>query len=134
MDLRILTTTDPEVGFTLQNQQTLVSGKEGLFQEVVIELLSDPNPLLARGAGLKTIIEQSSPADKAATKGMIATAVISAKTHILANHQEATQLTAEERLADLRLLSATSQNGVEWAIELEIVTADGEATQTQITL
>lgn len=134
MDLKILNTRSEELGFNFTVEQQMTSGIQALIQEVVIELLSDFNSVYARGAGLTQVVAASDPGNESSTRSSIALSVQNAKTHILANQRDAGDLLAAERLVDLILLSATTEGGVEWIIDLQLVSAAGETIETSITV
>lgn len=111
-----------------------MTGIEALVQQVIVELLSDYDPNLGRGAGLETIVSRSSPQEVSTTRGNILTAIASAKAHILLNQQGGAILAPEERLRDLRPLDVSSRDGMSWNIEIEVINTAGESRSTSVSV
>lgn len=137
-DLKI-TQTQPspnsdKVGFGLGSSPAKVSGVEALVQQVIVELLSDYDPNLGRGAGLETIISRSSPQEAQATRGNIISAISSAKAHILLNQQGGASLTPQERLQDLRPTEVSSGDGMSWNIAIEVINVAGESRSASVSV
>lgn len=121
-----------KVGFGLGSSPSKVSGVEALVQQVIVELLSDYDPNLGRGAGLETIVSRSSPQEDSTTRGNILSAISSAKAHILLNQQGGSTLTPKELLRDLRPIDISSRDGMSWNIEIEVINAAGESRTTSV--
>jgi len=111
-----------------------VSGVEALVQQVIVELLSDYNPILGRGAGLESLVSRSSPQDATQTRGNIISAISSARAHILLNQQGGAALTPQERLQDLRPIDVSSRDGLSWNIEIEVINVAGESRSTSVSV
>ena len=111
-----------------------MSGVEALVQQVIVELLSDYNPILGRGAGLESLVSRSSPQDVSATRSNIISAISSARAHILLNQQGGASLTPQERLQDLRLIDVSSRDGMSWNIEIEVINVAGESRSTSVSV
>lgn len=111
---------------------TKVSGLNELIQVVLIELLSDPLPGKARGAGMATLLLESNPTESAQMPARLQQSVATAKAHVLAN-QTATNGTKQERLSDLKLVSA-SQDGTLWRVNIQITNQAGDTATVSPTL
>jgi len=133
MDLKVLISSNGTLTPSFSKEQTLVTGTQALVQEVVIELLSDYNELLNRGSGLQTVIDEGAPGETARTRSDINKAISLAKAHILSNQQSANDLSPDQVLIDLKPLSIKSESGIDWLIDIEIVTAV-ETVTTQLAL
>lgn len=129
VDLRVTSKTDSDVVFQLSGK---VSGIQSLVQRVMIELLSDYSPILARGAGLRSLIERSAPGDEEAVRRDIRTAISAAKANLLGCQQSSINLSPEELLDDLRILSVTVDQSSTWAVELTVISKAGTSVQTTI--
>lgn len=102
-----------------------VSGLRSLVQESLIELLSDPIPSRARGAGLRSLLLTADPTQTSAAVGTFKQAISSAKTHILANQQRAPNLLPTERLRSLDLIDATLVD-FSWILDIKVTNQAGE--------
>jgi hypothetical protein len=129
MDLKIASKVGDDVVFKLSGK---VSGIQDLVQRVMIELLSDFSPILSRGAGLKSLIEQSAIGDEDEVRRNIRTSVSAAKANILGCQQSSSNLSAEELLDDLRILSITIDESSTWFVELQVISKSGESVQTTL--
>lgn len=115
------------VSLATGNNAAKISGINELIQITLIELLSDPQPTKARGAGLATLILNSNPADASQMPAKLSRAISTAKTHILANQSSSKTLSKNERLADLKLLSA-KLDGTLWRLDIQITNQAGVTT------
>ena len=125
MDINILQFGDGNsvsLGFGVSS--TKISGIEALIQVILIELLSDPRESTARGAGLATLLRQADPAGVKQTRTQIQQAVNTARSHVMSNQAGTANLTAQDRLKDMQLVSAT-QDGTLWDIRIKVTNQAG---------
>ena len=135
MDLKITKVLpDGTVSLAFDSQPKRVSGIDLLAQQVIVELISDYNLYLNRGAGLQRLVEVASPAETEKTRANIRLAVSSAKSHIIAAQQEDNLVLPAERLQDLRIIRLSTQSGIDWAIDIEIINILNESTSTTLNI
>jgi hypothetical protein len=96
-----------------------------LIQTALIELLSDPIPSRARGAGLLSLMLDADATKSDYAVGNFRQAIDTAKTHILANQQQATNLKMSERLKELTLIDAGMVD-FQWNISIRLENQSGE--------
>lgn len=117
---------DGRLSFAVRAER--VSGLSQLVQEVVIELLSEYDEALGRGAGLARGLADVSDDDQAGAERAVEEALRAARTHILARQQENPSLRPDERLRSLDLLAVTASGARTWRIELSLVNLRGDST------
>lgn len=117
-----------KLSYSLSNNPEKVSGVSQLVQEIVIELLSDYDPVTNRGSNLsKNLANLGSISDVDGARSAVDEAVRATRTHILTRQQNQSSLRADERLRDLTLLSVTAGDGFTWKIELNLTTLRGQS-------
>lgn len=126
MDLGVIV-RDPAEGlitFALGPSPRKLSGVAQLLQTVVVELVSDPLPVLGRGSGFVSALRSSPVDDRGSVAAAAARALDTAKAHILEYQANDRGLTDSERLLDLRMKRLYT-DGVRWFAELNLKAVSG---------
>lgn len=113
------------LGYSITTRPAAVRGISRLVQEIVVDLLSDFRPDLSRGSGLKSSLAQIMTDDLASASRVVADAVNAIRAQILSRQNRTTDLEADERLTDLRVLSVSWSSSIGWDIKLELIPQSG---------
>jgi len=113
------------LGYSITTRPATVRGISRLVQEIVVDLLSDFRPDLGRGSGLKSYLAQVMIDDVASANRVVSDAVSSVRSQILNRQNRTTDLAADERLSDLRVLTVSWSSAIGWDIKLELVPQSG---------
>lgn len=127
MDLLLhQTERDGKLSFSVRSER--VAGLSQLVQEVVIELLSDYDQTLDRGANLARNLSDVIEADQAGAERAVEEALRAARSHLFARQQANSSLRPDERLRALELLSVVPAGVRLWKIELSLTNMRGDST------
>jgi hypothetical protein len=114
---------DGLITFTFGPSPRKLSGMAQLLQTLVIELMSDPLPSLARGSGFVSVLRDSIVDDEGTVSANASRALDTAKAHILQYQAEDTTLRDSERLLDVRMRRIYYAG--KWFAELELKSVSG---------
>ena len=132
MDFAIIQlTSDNKIQLKSLDTPVRITGMQALVQQVLIELLSDPIPARARGAGLLAAINELGPTNNQNANSLFARVLATAQTHILANQQLAKNINDTERLLRLEYMYG-SIDSFEWLLEFRIINVAGESTVVKL--
>lgn len=116
------------LSYQIQPNAKRVSGISQLIQEVVVELLSDFDPITNRGSDLQRGLAGIHTGADGSARSIAATSVSVVLGVIIGRQQRNTTLTGQERLQDLTLLSISAAATGTWDIELQLTPASGSPT------
>jgi len=113
-------------------ESAFVDGESALLQQLWIELVSDFNDLLSRGAGLRRIIDEADPTNQRALLTSITRCFNIAKTHILEQQRTVGTIPDSGRLRDLVLDSVrvVEANPLRVEISATVTTAKNAVVRT----
>lgn len=113
------------LSFSVMQSPQTVRGLSQLIQQIVVDLLSDYRADLGRGASLRASLSQITTDDESAAAGIVSGAVRAVSASVLSRQNLATNLSADERLRSLTVLSVIYSQSVGWDIQLELVPESG---------
>lgn len=125
-DLQIYTSEDNVLNFGLASNARMVRGVVQLVQQVVVDLLSDYDPVTNRGSNLSKRIQEISDDDQTSAQQIVNEAVNLTQTHILRQQEGNSSIRSDERLGELRVVNVEPAGNLTWKIELELVPIRGE--------
>lgn len=120
------------ISYQITTDPQRVSGVSQLVQEIIVELLSDYDPVTGRGSDLQQDLAGTASGSTGVAQSAAARAIGAVKGTILRRQQRNPGLTGQERLSDLRLLSIVQAPSGAWAIEIQLTPATGTASSVLI--
>lgn len=120
-----LLSSPPRISFSLIPARR-VTGIVKLVQSFIVDLLSETNFYTEKGAGLLRSLSEVQLGEDTIARSVTMTAVMAVKQRLIGMQREV-PIPADERLADVKLLSVTAtDNG--WHISLEIINAVAQSS------
>jgi len=109
----------------MQSPRT-VKGLSQLIQQVVVDLLSEYRADLGRGSGLRSALTQVTTDNESEALSIVNGAVRAVVNSVIARQNLAGNLSADERLKSLQVISVTYIPSTGWDIKLELVPDSGQ--------
>lgn len=125
-DLQIYTSGENNLlNFGLATNPQMVRGVAQLVQQVVVDLLSDFDPVTNRGSNLGKRLQEITDDDQPTAEQIVSESVRLTQTHILKQQEGNSSIRADERLQELRVVNVEPAGNLTWKIELELIPIRG---------
>lgn len=113
------------LSFTVTQSPRAVRGLSQLIQQIVVDLLSSYRPDLGRGSGLRDALSQITTDNESEATSVVNGAVRAVSGFVIARQNMASNLSADERLKSITVLSVSYSPSSGWDIKLELTPESG---------
>jgi hypothetical protein len=124
--------TSRELSFSVFSQPTLVRGITQLIQQVVVDLVSDFDPVTGRGSNLLNRLGQITSDDRAQASKIASESINRSQRNVLRQQESFSSLSSTEKLESLRLISIAPGDFNTWIIEVELTPLRGQSVRFEV--